>query len=110
MPVLKRFPVLPPPQEQLVRALADEIERDSPDGLPYAPVIIEEQVLQRSNYHVTVIWDAWTNLPGDVRSAIILDAYRIAKGPEASLAITVALGLTHAEATKLGIDASSGDE
>ena len=55
--------------------------------------------------NVTVIWDAWSDVPRDRRAGIILDAYREARGQEGMLAISVALGLTRQEADKLGVAA-----
>ncbi len=53
--------------------------------------------------HVTVIWDAWGNVPREGRGHIIFDAYREVGGEEEVRSISIALGLTHTEADRLGI-------
>lgn len=54
--------------------------------------------------HVTVIWDRWGDVAPEDRSRIILDAYERVRGPESILNPSAALGLTHADAKKLGVE------
>lgn len=101
MPV-KRIPLpsLPKSYTRLVEKLADELRRDSDTGSTHAPEIIEKE--QRGGHlQVTVIWDAWRELPLEDRGRAIMDAYEKVR-PDEILRITVAMGLTHAEAKRLG--------
>jgi hypothetical protein len=87
----------------LVGKLAKELQRNEPTGPATAPQIIEEE--QRGNFlHVTVIWDAWKGVVGEDRGRIIMDAYEQQR-PADVTRITIALGLTHAEADRLGVHA-----
>lgn len=87
-----------------VDAVAQELRLMRPDGSPDAPLIIEEQIRRSNRIHVTVLWDEWAAVSPEDRSRIILDAYERVRGAEAILTLTAALGLTHAEAKKLGVE------
>jgi hypothetical protein len=65
------------------------------------PFIVEDRVPQTRSRHVTVIWNAWKNLPRDVRSRIILDAYQSSNRLHGDT-VRVALGLTQQEAFDRG--------
>ncbi len=87
-----------------VDAIAQELHLMRPDGDPEAPLIIEEQTRLTDRIHVTVIWDLWGKVAPEDRSRIILDAYERVRGASAILTLSAALGLTHAEAKKLGVE------
>lgn len=87
-----------------VDAIAQELRLMRPDGDPDAPLIIEEQMRLTDRIHVTVIWDLWGRVAPEDRSRIILDAYERVRGASAILTLSAALGLTHAEAKKLGVE------
>lgn len=87
-----------------VDAIAQELRLMRPDGDFNAPLIIEEQTRQSDRIHVTVIWDRWGAVAPEDRSQIILDAYERVRGASAILTLSAALGLTHAEAKKLGVE------
>ena len=87
----------PPGYTALLTKLEDELAGRSTTG----PQIIEEEQFG-SRIHVTVIWNAWKDLPPEERGRAIMDAYEHAR-PADVLRITIALGLTPAEATRLGI-------
>lgn len=87
-----------------VDAIAQELRLMRPDGSPDAPLIIEEQTRHSDRIHVTVIWDRWGSVAPEDRSRIILDAYERVRGASAILTLSAALGLTHAEAKKLGVE------
>jgi len=104
MPVIKK-PRNPESSRhsELVAALAAELARGALEGPTEAPQIIEEE--QRGNYlHVTVIWDAWTDVAHEDRGRIIMDAYAQRRPTDVNR-ITLALGLTKAEAERLGVHA-----
>ena len=87
----------PPGYLALVGKLEDELAGRSTTG----PQIIEEEQFG-NRIHVTVIWDAWSDLPPEERGRAIMDAYEHAR-PDDVLRIIVALGLTPTEATRIGI-------
>ncbi|MBV9850417.1 MAG: hypothetical protein JO250_12140 [Armatimonadetes bacterium] len=87
-------------------AIAQELRLQRPDGPPDAPIIIEEETPRGSHLYVRVIWDAWGDVPMEERGRIILDAYQKAQGADAVLKISNVLGLTHAEARRLGVEAA----
>ena len=88
----------------LVERIAEELIAERPDGPPDAPEIIEEQVPRGRNIYVTVIWDAWDRIDKQERGRVIMDAYQKVRGAEQTLNISAALGLTHQEANRLGIE------
>lgn len=102
MPVIRKpLPPVSKAYARLVRALTAELRRGATTGSPSAPEIIEEE--QRgNNLHVTVLWDAWASVPHEDRGRAIMDAYQQIR-PDDLLRISVAMGLTHAEAERLGV-------
>lgn len=100
MPVIKKpFPAPSRQHVSLVNALAKELQRDSPNG----PTIVEQEQRSKSLL-IHVIWDRWRDLPHEERSRIIMDAYAKQRAADV-VRIAVALGVTKAEAEKLGISA-----
>ena len=87
-----------------VDAIAQELRLMRPDGDPDAPLIIEEQIRLTDRIHVTVIWDLWGKVAPEDRSRIILDACERVRGASAILILSAALGLTYADAKKLGVE------
>jgi hypothetical protein len=102
MPVTKRRPNQESSQHQkFVEGLRAELRQETLHG----PSIYEDE--QRDGYkHITVIWDAWEDIAPEERGRIIMDAYEKEWPKEELLKITVALGLTQQEASRLGIDLS----
>jgi hypothetical protein len=98
MPVIRKpFPEDPHQHRQLVIKLADELTSETPTG----PRILEEE--QRGGFwHITVIWDEWADIAAEDRGRIIMEAYKLRRTDLLSK-ISVALGVTPAEAKKLGI-------
>lgn len=87
----------------LVSDLAEELRLQRPDGPEDAPYVFEEATRQ-DFLHVRVLWDRWASIPGEDRGRVIMDAYQQVRGAEAVLKINSVLGLTHAEARKLGVE------
>ncbi len=104
MPYKKIIPVRPVIDPSLVNDIAEELRLQQPEGSPDAPLIIEEEARYTDRIHVTVIWDRWSQIGPEERSRIILQAYETVRGPGTFLNLTSALGLTHAEAKKLGVE------
>ena len=77
--------------------------RNNPDPAAAQPVIIEESAGTSQPVHVYVIWDDWPPLGSIERSEVIMDAYEQVHGRGQTANVTVALGLTPAEADRLGI-------
>ncbi len=89
-----------PKHELFVKKLAQEFTAGSAN---VQPLILEELVPATRSRHVRVIWDRWKELEDEQRSAVIVDAYAEAEGPEASSEVTIAEGLTPQEALALGL-------
>ena len=104
MAVIKKSRIPETPRyRELVAALAKELQRDQPTGPADAPQIVEEE--QRSGFlHVAVIWDNWQDVDRADRGKVIMDAYQQQRVDDVAK-ITVALGLTHAEAERIGVHA-----
>ncbi len=88
----------------LVEDLAEELRLQRPDGPADAPFIVEEKTPRHDFLHVRVIWDRWAGVPGEDRGRVIMDAYQRVQGTETVLKINSVLGLTPAEAKKLGVE------
>lgn len=88
---------------EFVEALARELQPQTESGLPNAPLMIEEELPQQW-LRVTVYWDAWKDLSPRERNRVILKAYEHVFGKARMLQISLAIGLTHREAIRLGID------
>lgn len=73
MPVIrKKIGPESPRHQQLVKALADELRKNQPEGT--GPQIEEEE--QRDNrIHVQVVWDKWADVSYEERGRIIMKAY-----------------------------------
>ena len=99
MPIERRPEPPPRMDPSLTEQLVAELRTETRSG----PRIIEEKVRGLPRYHVTVIWDAWDGIDPTDRSAMILDAYKEAKGDLEMLRISVAIGLTRVEADRLGV-------
>jgi len=54
--------------------------------------------------HLLVIWDEWHDLSQQDRSYLILRAYEAAAGADAATEVSVAMGLTSAEAERFGYE------
>lgn len=68
------------------------------------PIILEERGGPDQPVHIYVVWDDWEALSGVERSEVIMEAFEERYGKAATLNVTVAMGLTPAEADRLGIE------
>lgn len=89
-----------PDEHRLLSELKAELEQPKASGEP--DIVIERP--NPSTTHLFVIWSEWSDLEQMIRSRIILDAYSEAKGEDEALNVTVAMGLTPEEATRLGVN------
>lgn len=83
----------------LAERLADELKQNRDAGQP----MIDEQEFSTGNLRVTVLWDAWDQLPSEDRTATILRAYEIAEGRAYRERVALASGLTVPEAYASGM-------
>jgi len=94
MPVIRGAAIVTHvPAEQraaLLRQLSEEREGQSTER---GPVIFEIPLQQPGKIDVLVVWQAWEAVPAEVRSEIILEAYR-----DQQQRIAQALGVTYLEA------------
>ena len=104
MPYKKIFLSKPVLDSSFVEAIAQELRLEQAEGSPDAPLIIEEDARYSGRIHVTVIWDRWAQVGPEERSRMILEAYEQVRGAGTFLTLTSALGLTHADAKKLGVE------
>jgi len=90
-----------PAARELVQRLAAEWR--TPNSAAAQPVILEERSGPDRPMHVYVVWDEWADLSGVERSEVVMDAFEQRYGREQALNVTVAMGLTTAEAERLNI-------
>lgn len=103
MPVRRGLPrILPAGAPDLERRLENEFRVPNDQG---QPLVFEEPPEPAPVTQIYVVWDDWASLTQQDRSEIILRAYERAKGEQAALKITVAMGLTALEAERMGIAA-----
>jgi hypothetical protein len=86
----------------LMPVLQNEFEHPS-DNAENPVIIGEPPDPTKPIDRLYVIWDAWDDLDLRERSELIMDAYTAAKGVEAAMKISVAMGLTTKEARRMNI-------
>ncbi|GAB4459961.1 MAG: hypothetical protein OHK0029_23210 [Armatimonadaceae bacterium] len=74
-----------------------------------APVLIEDEQPARIHVdskplHLYVIWEEWDGLSHQERSEIIMDSYEATHDVRDVVRVTLAMGLTGAEAGKMGLE------
>lgn len=77
-------------KQALVEQLAKELEGET---TPKGPLIFEIPLEQMDKMDVLVVWEAWKDIPSEIRSDIILKAYKDKKDK-----ISQAFGVTYQEA------------
>jgi len=93
-------PPKPAVHDKLVKRLAQELRSPGDD---VQPLILEQHIEGTGSRHVHVIWDTWSDLSDEQRSAIIDEAYSQTEGAKAASRITLASGVTPDEAVVLGL-------
>lgn len=108
MPVKKLVRPDPSPATEVLR---DRLVREwrRPDPAAEQPIILEESAGAGQPVHLYVVWDDWSPLGTIERSEVIMDAYEQVHGRARSANVTVAVGLTPAEADRLGIPYRDGN-
>lgn len=95
----------PPSAVDLELRLAEEIR--TPSARPDAqPIIIAEPADPAPITRLFVIWDDWSDLGQQDRSEIITNAYERVHGLAEAARLSIAMGLTPSEASKMGIAVS----
>jgi hypothetical protein len=89
-----------PPARDLTHRLVREWKRPKKKG---EPMIVQQTNRASHSAQIYVVWNEWDDLSQEERSEIIMDAYEQTHSPQESLIITVAMGLTPAEADKMAI-------
>lgn len=67
------------------------------------PIILEDRTPETNSIRVHVIWDRWDECERTRRSGVVLAAYEEVFGAETRQQITLALGMTVAEAIATGL-------
>lgn len=107
MPIKHRLErTRPETANELTRLLAREWAGPSPEGQPL--IILEGG--SHEPLHIYVLWDKWEGLSQTDRSEIIMDVVESVGLPAVGVSpdspVTVAMGLTTAEARRMGIQAT----
>jgi len=85
---------------ELLAGLISELREPKAIG---QPIVLEDHTPETNSVRVQVVWDRWDECPRDARSGIVLEAYENICGREFRRQITLALGVTVAEATAMGL-------
>jgi hypothetical protein len=88
-----------PGEAELRSQIEAELRTPSDNGEP----VISIERPHPSTTHLFVVWSRFEHVDQLVRSRIILDAFRAARGEQEALAVTVSMGLTPTEADRMGI-------
>lgn len=89
------------PDEADLRAeLISELRAPNESG---EPVIVIERS-RPSSIHLFAVWSRFEEVEQYVRSRVLLDAFKEAKGEDEALKVTVSMGLTPVEAQRMGIE------
>jgi hypothetical protein len=99
MAVFRTDPTPANGHDDLVREFQAELARGRDVGQPY---VFVNDIGQTHTYHVTAVWDRWKALTPPQRSRVIIDAMN-RHDPATIGRITIAMGLTGAEAKRMGI-------
>lgn len=86
-------------RSQLVQELCAELKASR--GVE--PIILEEILGPSRSRHIQVLWSRWEQVPEEVRTDVILEAYQQAEPDTTAGDIAVAVGLTPDDALALGL-------
>ena len=94
-----------PGRSQEHAALVGELlaEWNNPTSGSAEPIIVEEKDRSQRLIHVYVVWSKWSHIDRVERSEIIMEAAERRLSQPDLLNITIAMGLTPDEATRLGL-------
>jgi hypothetical protein len=84
----------------LLEELTSELKNEKDSG---QPIIDEQHSPTTRSVRVNVIWDQWSGVSDEDRTAIILNAYEAVEGKEFRDRIALAVGLTVPEAAASGL-------
>jgi hypothetical protein len=89
-----------PSESDLQAELEAELRAPKDAGEP--DIVIEEP--HRQTVHIFVTWSKFDGIDPAVRSSIIMDSFAAVKGVDEAQKITVAMGMTPVEASRLGLE------
>lgn len=89
----------PTTRQRLLNQLIERFRGDIES--PALPLVVVNRVRPVQTMHLLVVWDEWRDMPNPERSAIITEAFATAD-PKGVAGVTIAMGLTSAEALSLG--------
>ena len=89
-----------PVREDLKQRLVEEWRDPHPGDVE--PLIIEEST-DGHPIHVYVIWDDWGDMSLQERADLLMEAFQEVKGLDEVLNVSIAMGITRAEARRMGI-------
>jgi hypothetical protein len=94
MPVIRLTPTAPAFRREQRQALLDQLSRElAGQATEKGPVVFEIPLDQADKMDVLVVWEAWKDVPSEIRSDVVLEAYKDKKDT-----ISQALGVTYQEA------------
>jgi hypothetical protein len=88
----------------LVDELARVVKANKPKAdAPDEPDVTVEEVKYANSLRVKVVWDKWAGIDPEERGRVILNAFGKALGEKEMLRVTLALGVTKREDSRLGV-------
>jgi hypothetical protein len=94
MPVIRLTATAKPFRGEQRQALTEQLAKElAGEPISNGPVIFEIPLGQTDKMDVLVVWEAWKDVPSEIRSDIILEAYMDKRGK-----VSQALGVTYEEA------------
>ena len=77
MPVIRLTPTAPAFRLEQCQALLDQLSRElAGQATENGPVVFEIPLDQTDKMDVLVVWEAWKDVPSEIRSDVILEAYK----------------------------------
>jgi hypothetical protein len=107
MPVIRHVRDQAAPDPALVEEIARVLRaRSGEPEVAGEPTVVVEQPGTAPIFHYTVVWDKLERVPRAERGRVIMAAIEAALGKAEAERVSIALGLTSAEARMLGIRAA----
>ena len=90
-----------PKYKELLQHLTTEWREEKWNGTGTAPEIEEQTDKKGRVLRLIVVWNDWADLEAQKRSEMIVDAFKAVRGEGAIADLSIAMGLTTAEAERL---------
>jgi hypothetical protein len=101
MPIRVNLTESLPDRDEIVKRLSDELSDPNQSALAQ-PLVLVHTTRATKTARITVVWDDWARVPESLRADIISDAFHRAYPNGYEYEITVAIGVTFAEAVDAG--------